>query len=142
MRGAVQRCATATLFLGLHLELGATFTQPLPVARNTFVVVHRGELDVGGKQVLPCRVAVLASTQGSDGVRLQAGKLGGQATWASEVGKCGARTILLAGPPLKEPVAGHLPFAMNTPQEIFQAVEDFQQWSFGTDSWVFPSEPS
>ena len=49
----------------------------------------------------------------SDGVRMAAGPHG-------------ARAILVAGRPLKEPIAQYGPFVMNTQQEIRQAVEDFQ----------------
>lgn len=115
--GAVQRQATAALYLDLHLQPGARFTQPLPADHNAFVVVYRGELDVAGTRVRSRRMAVLANTPGSDGVLLQAG---------ADVGVDGARAILVAGQPLKEPIAQYGPFVMNTQQEIFQAVEDFR----------------
>ena len=38
----------------------------------------------------------------------------------------GTRALLIAGQPLKEPIAQYGPFVMNTQQEIFQAVEDFR----------------
>ena len=117
VEGAVQRDATAALYLDLHLEPGAHFTQPLPAGHNAFVVVYRGELDVAGTLVRTRHMAVLANTPGSDGVLLQAGP---------NLGKDGARAILVAGQPLKEPIAQYGPFVMNTQQEIFQAVEDFR----------------
>jgi redox-sensitive bicupin YhaK (pirin superfamily) len=110
--GAVQREATAPLYLDLHLQPGASFEQPLPAAHNAFVVVYRGELAVGDTTVRTRRMAVLANTPGSDGVALRAGA-------------AGARAILVAGQPLKEPIAQYGPFVMNTQQEIFQAVQDF-----------------
>ncbi|KPF41645.1 pirin [beta proteobacterium AAP51] len=113
VQGAVQREATEPLYLDLHLEPGATFTQPLPAAHNAFVVVYRGEVDVAGTLVRTRRMAILANTPGSDGVLLRAGAEG-------------ARAILVAGQPLKEPIAQYGPFVMNTQQEIFQAVEDFR----------------
>jgi redox-sensitive bicupin YhaK (pirin superfamily) len=67
-----------------------------------------------GETMLPRgRMAILANTAGSDGVRLQAGP-------------DGARLLLLAGRPLREPIAQYGPFVMNTNEEIFQAVEDFR----------------
>ena len=113
VQGAVQREATEPLYLDLHLAPGATFTQPLPAAHNAFVVVYRGEVDVAGTPVRTRRMAILANTPGSDGVLLAAGP-------------AGARAILVAGQPLKEPIAQYGPFVMNTQQEIFQAVEDFR----------------
>jgi hypothetical protein len=38
----------------------------------------------------------------------------------------GARFILLAGRPLREPIAQYGPFVMNTPAEIEQAIRDYQ----------------
>jgi len=115
VEGAVARDATEALYLDLHLQPGATFEQPLPAPHNAFVVVYRGELAVGDTTVRPRRMAILANTAGSDGVVLHAG-----------AGVDGARAILVAGRPLKEPIAQYGPFVMNTQQEIFQAVEDFR----------------
>ena len=114
--GAVQRDATQALYLDLHLDAGARFEQPLPEAHNAFVVVYRGELSLAEELVRPRRLAILANTQGSDGIALQAGPEG-------------ARAILVAGRPLKEPIAQYGPFVMNTQQEIMQAVQDFQAGS-------------
>ena len=121
VQGAVQRDATAALYLDLHFEPGARFTQPLPVGHNAFVVVYRGVLDVAGTEVPTRRMAVLANTAGSDGVLLRAGAAAG-----AGAEKEGTRAILVAGQPLKEPIAQYGPFVMNTQQEIFQAVEDFR----------------
>ena len=42
----------------------------------------------------------------------------------------GARFILVAGRPLREPVARYGPFVMNTKEEIMQAFVDFQEGKF------------
>ena len=111
--GAVQREDTEPLYVDLHLEAGAAFEQPLPATHNAFIFVYRGELAIGDTLVRPRRLAILANTPGSDGVALRAGPQG-------------ARAILVAGRPLKEPIAQYGPFVMNTQQEIVQAVQDFQ----------------
>ena len=111
--GAVQRETTAVLYLDIHLEAGARFEQPLPAAHNVFVHVYRGELSIADTLVRRQRMAILANTPGSDAVVLRAGPEG-------------ARAILIAGAPLREPIAQHGPFVMNTHQELVQAVEDFQ----------------
>ena len=111
--GAMQREDTEPLYLDLQLDAGASFDQPLPPSHNAFVVVYRGELAIGSQSVQPRRLAILANRPQSDGVRLQAGAEG-------------ARAILVAGRPLNEPIAQYGPFVMNTHQEIFQAVADFQ----------------
>jgi redox-sensitive bicupin YhaK (pirin superfamily) len=109
--GAVQREGTAALYLDIHLDAGASFEQPLPAAHNAFVYVYRGAVEMGGQAVPPQRMAILAN-QG-DGVRITAAAQG-------------ARVLLIAGRPLKEPIVQYGPFVMNTRQEIFEAVEDFR----------------
>lgn len=109
--GAVQREGTQPLYLDLHLEPGATFEQPLPEGHNAFVYVYRGALAIGEQPVPLQRMAILANA--GDGVRITAGA-------------DGARAILVAGRPLKEPIVQYGPFVMNSQQEIFQAVEDFR----------------
>jgi len=115
--GAVQREDTQVLYLDVHLQPGATFAQPLPDAHNAFIVVYRGELTTADQIVRSRRMAIMANTPGSDGIVLQAGPEG-------------AKAILVAGQPLKEPIAQYGPFVMNTQQEIFQAVQDFQAGRF------------
>ncbi|MBL0086836.1 MAG: pirin family protein [Ideonella sp.] len=111
--GAMQREVTEPLYLDIHLRPGASFSQALPESHNAFVYVYRGALDIGGSPVPAQRMAILTNTAGSDGVVLQAGELP-------------TRALLIAGRPLKEPIAQYGPFVMNTRAELMQAVEDFQ----------------
>lgn len=112
--GAVQRAVTEPLYLDLHLPAGAQFEQPLAATHNAFVYVYQGALRFDtGCQVLSGRMAILANTPGSDGVRLTAGD-------------APTRALLIAGKPLNEPIAQYGPFVMNTEAELVQAVRDFQ----------------
>ena len=113
VQGAMQREATAPTYLDLHLEPNASFEQQLPATHNAFVYVYRGALEIAGTDVPRLRMAILANTPGSDGVRLIAGAQG-------------ARAILIAGQPLGEPIAQHGPFVMNSNAELHQAVDDFR----------------
>ena len=47
-----------------------------------------------------------------------------------EGGAKGGRLILVAGRPLREPVAKYGPFVMNTPDEIRRAIADYQAGKF------------
>ncbi len=114
VEGAVQRDRTQPLYLDLHFQEGARFTQPLPATHNGFVYVYRGNLKVGGTTVSAQRMAILAND--GDSVMIEADSP--------------ARALLIAGRPLKEPIAQYGPFVMNTKEEIMQAVQDYQSGRF------------
>jgi quercetin 2,3-dioxygenase len=115
--GAVTRDATAPLYLDLHMGAGSRFEQPLPADHNAFVYVYRGAVTIGGQAVPSQRMAVLANDAQADGVVVEAG--------------ADARLLLIAGRPLKQPIAQYGPFVMNTQQEIFQALSDFREGRLG-----------
>jgi len=110
----VQRPTTEPLVLDIHLAQGARFEQPLPASHNAFVYVYRGALNVAGTAVPVQRMAILANSAQADGVLLQAAD--GEPT----------RALLIAGAPLKQPIAQYGPFVMNTRAELMQAMEDLQ----------------
>ena len=114
--GAMQREVTEPLYLDLDLPAGASFTQALPTSHNAFVYVYRGDLDIGGTLVPSQRMAILKNEADRDGVVLKAA--------------VPARALLIAGKPLGEPIAQYGPFVMNTNDEIFQAVQDYQSGKF------------
>jgi quercetin 2,3-dioxygenase len=108
--GPIQGLTTEPLYLDVHLPVGASFTQSIPKTHNAFVYTYEGSVSVGGKQ-LPTQGAGVLS-QG-DEVTLTAGPEG-------------ARLILLAAKPLREPVVQYGPFVMNTREQIEQAIMDYQ----------------
>ncbi|HSN31577.1 MAG TPA: pirin family protein [Ideonella sp.] len=117
--GAMQRERTEPLYLDLHFErAGAAFAQSLPAEANAFVYVYRGALAIGDTAVPAQRMAILSNEPGRDGAVLQAtGAL--------------TKALLIAGRPLGEPIAQYGPFVMNTQEQIFEAVRDYQQGRFG-----------
>lgn len=114
--GAIERPVTTPLYLDIHLEAGQGYAQELPAACNAFVCVYRGEVTIGETAVAERQMAVLANDPDADGVILRATKP--------------ARALLIAGMPLKEPIVQYGPFVMNTPQEIHQAIAEFQAGKF------------
>ncbi len=114
--GAEVRQRTAPLYLDIHLPAGQSFAQALPAGHNAFVYVYRGEVQVGGSAVPEKKMAILANDAAADGVVLQC--------------KVASRVLLIAGQPLNEPIAQHGPFVMNTQEELYAAVADYQNGKF------------
>lgn len=117
VRGPIEQAATDPLYLDLHLQPGAAFLQAIEPGHSAFVYVYEGAL-VAGEGFS----GALASQE--------LGVLGGDGAAALRAGPDGARAILLAARPLREPVARYGPFVMNTREEIIQAVQDFQAGKF------------
>ncbi|MBK4735459.1 pirin family protein [Noviherbaspirillum pedocola] len=117
--GAVQRETTQPLYLDVHFtETGGSFAQALPSGHNAFIYVYRGAIDIGGGNVAAGQMAILKNERDSDGVLLRAAS--------------SARLLVIAGNPLNEPIAQYGPFVMNTNEQIFQAVADFNGGRFAT----------
>jgi redox-sensitive bicupin YhaK (pirin superfamily) len=108
--GAITGPTTDPLYLDVELPAGAVFSQPVTKGYNAFVYAYEGEVSIGGKSV-PARSAALLS----DGDRVEVA-----------AGQDGARFIVLAAKPLREPVVQYGPFVMNTREEIEQALSDYQ----------------
>ncbi len=116
--GPIEQPATAPVYLDLHLGEGARFEYSLPHSHNAFVYVYEGGLEVeSGMGNSPLAARQLGVLSVGEALRLRAT---GEDT----------RAILVAGQPLREPVARYGPFVMNTRQEIIEAVEDFQAGRF------------
>jgi redox-sensitive bicupin YhaK (pirin superfamily) len=107
---------TPIVYQDWSLKPGADVTLPLAPEQQALVYVFQGAAQVGsdGTVVKDGQLAVLAE---GDSVQLRASE--------------DARLLLLAGVPLKEPVARYGPFVMNTPQEIQQAFRDYQSGKMG-----------
>jgi hypothetical protein len=99
------------------LDDGADVTIALPKEQQAMAFVFEGSALVGneGSEIKDGQLVMFAS---GDAVRLRGAKGGG-------------RLLLLAGVPIKEPVARYGPFVMNTQEEIVQAVRDFQSGKMG-----------
>ncbi len=123
VRGPISQPATDPTYLDLSLEVGAQWVQPLHADHAAFLYVFEGAVKVGtGAAASLVRSQQLAVLTEGDEVRI-----GGAETGAD--GKT-ARAILVAGQPLREPVAKYGPFVMNTREELQQAFQDYQSGRF------------
>ena len=121
--GPIAQPATDPTYLDLALEPGATFTQSLATDYAAFLYVFEGSLQVGA----PPEASRLHAHE--LGVLGEGGEIRLEGVTAGAGGKV-ARAILVAGRPLREPVAKYGPFVMNTRAELQQAFEDFQHGRF------------
>ena len=112
IQGAVKRDITEPLYLDLHLDDGAVFSQAMAVEMNAFVYVYRGELQIAEQTVQQQRMAIFRNDPSSNGVTIRA--------------KGASRAILIAGRPLHEPIVQYGPFVMNTQAEILQTINDYR----------------
>jgi len=115
--GAMSREDTEPLYLDIDLPAGSLFSTTVPATHNAFVYSHRGTVTIGGTALGENRMGILANTSQADGVTLSS--------------TTPAKAILVAGKPLREPIVQHGPFVMNTKEEIYQAIKDFQEGRLG-----------
>ncbi|HEX8978655.1 MAG TPA: pirin family protein [Parasulfuritortus sp.] len=109
-RGAIEDANTDARYLDVELAAGVQFKVELPAEQTAFVYVFEGDAQCGGTALPRHNLAVLGI---GDTVELTAGG-------------DGARFILVAGTPLREPVVQYGPFVMNTREEIEQALADYR----------------
>lgn len=112
--GAVQRPDTEPLYLDVHLPAGSRFVQAIPAGHNAFTYTYRGVVNIAGQAVPDRHMAIL----NNDG-----GEVVIEATEA-------ARVLIIAGQPLKEPIAQYGPFVMNTAEQIEQTLRDYRDGKF------------
>jgi redox-sensitive bicupin YhaK (pirin superfamily) len=108
------KISTDPLFIDAHLPGGAEFTLPIEASYNAFLYAYEGSAEIGpaeaAKPLMRRAAGVLSA---GDHVRVRAGD-------------AGARFLLLAAKPLREPVVQYGPFVMNTREEIEQALADYR----------------
>ncbi|WP_282277429.1 pirin family protein [Stenotrophomonas sp. PS02297] len=118
VHGPIVQPATDPLYLDVALAPGRAWSYELPGGHNAFAYVFEGGLTLGdGESARAVARHELAVLGGGRGLRLQAGAEG-------------ARLIVVAGRPLREPVARHGPFVMNTREQLMQAFVDYQEGRF------------
>lgn len=117
--GPIQGLSTDPLYFDIELPAGGMFSHSVDSGHNVFVYPYEGNLRVGAADARrPLRTQSAGILSPGDLVEIAADDAGG------------ARFLLLAGRPLREPVVQYGPFVMNTVEEIEQAIADFQSGKF------------
>ncbi len=117
VRGPIQGLSTDPLYLDVALPAGGDFSQPVESTHNAFIYVYEGDVQVGDASPRPLKSQSAGFLSPGDRIDVKAGA-------------AGARFLVLAGRPLREPVVQYGPFVMNTSEEIEQAIMDYQSGRF------------
>lgn len=107
--GPILDAHTHVLYLDAALEPGRTFAHAIPAGFAAFAYLFEGEAAIGGMKLPGDSLAVLDT---GDTVDVNAGD-------------AGARFLLVAGRPLNEPIVQYGPFVMTRPEEIQQAIDEY-----------------
>jgi redox-sensitive bicupin YhaK (pirin superfamily) len=111
--GPVEGVAASPVYLDVSIPAGITKTFPMDVDHNAFVYVFSGSGDFGVHAEDRCLVLFEAG----DEITVRAGDQG-------------VRFLLVAGKPLREPVAWNGPIVMNTQSELRQAFRELEEGTF------------
>ncbi|SOD96128.1 pirin family protein [Caenispirillum bisanense] len=118
-RGPAPERPTQPFIVDVALAPGAVADIPVPDGHAAFVHPFQGSVTLGpaeaGERVHDGWLAVL-----DDGGGLR----------AAADAEAGARLLVVAGRPLREPIAKYGPFVMNTRDELIQAVDDYRAGRF------------
>jgi redox-sensitive bicupin YhaK (pirin superfamily) len=104
----------APFFADVTLAANGAVDVPVPAGHNGFIYVFEGDAVVGTETLRKGQLGVL-----SLGDRLHIEAAGQD-----------ARFLVIAGKPLREPIAKYGPFVMNTQDEIRRAIQDYQSGRF------------
>lgn len=115
--GPVNGIAIAPVYLDIALQPGAQLQVPLPESHTAFAYVFEGDAVALGADTLGFRELGVLSP-------------GATVELAVAADAKAARVLLVAGRPLNESIARYGPFVMNTPEQVVQAMQDYQAGRF------------
>jgi len=107
--GPIHDPNTDVLYIDVALDRGGEFTQSIPPEFSAFAYVFEGDATIGDTKLPQHSLTVLGE---GDSIDIRAGDKG-------------ARFILVAGRPIKEPIVQYGPFVMTTREDIERAFYDY-----------------
>ncbi len=114
--GPARAASTDPTYLDVTLPAGTSFSHHLPDDHTAFAYVFEGAGGIADKRRAPRRAC---------GARRRR-----YCSLRQRQRRHPRRLILVAGTPIREPVAKYGPFVMNTPAEIRQAIDDYNSGRF------------
>lgn len=114
IQGPVTEIAAEPLYLEVNLAPGSEYIQAVPKGHTALAYIFEGEGVFGGETVDAVHMVVF---EDGDTVHVHAEN-------------SAVRFMLIAGAPIKEPIAPYGPFVMNTREEIQQALRDLRDGTF------------
>lgn len=114
VKGPAATYSPVSLF-DIKLKKDGVVTTKLPATYNTAVLVINGGVKVNGEAAKE-HSFVLFKNEGEE-ITIEAQQ--------------DSVVLLLSGEPIDEPIASYGPFVMNTQEEIYEAVQEFQSGKFG-----------
>lgn len=115
-QSAIIQTRTPIIYLHVKMQPNAVFQQSIPGNFNAFLYVLEGQVTSSSKTAASDQLMLF--NQDGDCVEVA-------------TGTSGADFLVIAGEPLNEPVSRYGPFVMNTKSEIMQAIDDFNEGTFG-----------
>ena len=115
LEGPAQTYSPVNLF-DIRLNKDGEVSFPVPASHNTALLVIEGSIAIQGQPVAQ-HSFVLFKNEGED-ISIKA--------------LDNSVILLLSGEPINEPIASYGPFVMNTQEEIYEAIQEFQRGKFGT----------
>ena len=115
VEGAASTFTPINLF-NVKLKAAAKTGFSFPANYNTALLVVEGAIKINGREDVPADHFALFENDGEDFIIEAA---------------TDAVVLILSGEPIKEPIAAHGPFVMNTKAELIQAFDDYNRGKFG-----------
>jgi quercetin 2,3-dioxygenase len=117
VEGPVTGISVDPTYLDVALDPGASFRTHIAPGHTAFLHAFEGDVVAGEEPARPIASAELAVLGSGDTVAVRAGAEG-------------ARFILVAGRPLREPIVRYGPIVMNTRAELVRAFDDLRNGTF------------
>jgi len=114
VKGPAYTYSPVNLF-DIRLNKDGVFNASVTADHNTAMLVINGSVEVNGEKAAEHNF-VLFANEGED-IQIKAAE--------------NAVVLLLSGEPINEPIASYGPFVMNTQEEIYEAIEEFQSGKYG-----------